>query len=182
MRRAKKTKPKAVAAAGVADSTSMVEPSPPPPPEHATSPAPPPAPVPPAAVLVEAPAAHVQVQAQPKKRGRPPDTWLQIQQKKLKKMEDAFKSAERDCALKLEKAEQRLNEMYTIEKPEPLSLERRRVEKHRKRQRKVDELERAWMEAVEKCEVEKQLRASRHGPQGCAPAPGTADGPPPAAG
>ena len=159
--RPKKKKPAAVAAAAVADSTSVMELAPPAPPECAPSPPPAPAPAPPAAV--PAAVASASLQAQPKKRGRPPDTWLQTEEKKLKKMELAYLSAEADRMAKIEENDRYLDRTYTIDKPWPLSLERRFLEKMQKRQRKIDELQRIWLEAVEAFEAEKQRRAVRAG-------------------
>ena len=164
MRRPKKTKPTAVAAERVTDSIRMEEPGPPAPPEPA--PAPPPAPVP-AAVIAPAHAA-VQQEPPPKKRGRPTDTWFQIEEKKLKKLEGAYLSAERDRLAKIDEHYKYLDRMYphdwssTKQPPEPPpSLQKRFQDKMAKRQRKVDKLESAWQEAAENFEFEKRFRLSQ---------------------
>ena len=165
MHRPKKTKPTAVTAAGETEFTRVEEPDPPTPPESA--PTPPPAHVPAAAPTATPQLVHAA--AQQKKRGRPPDTWLQIEEKKLKRMEAAYLSAERDRVAKIEEHDQYLERTYghTLHWPEPQmppqSLEKRFQEKMEKRQRKVNELESAWLQAVEKFEAEKLRRAVDQG-------------------
>ena len=135
----------------------MEEPDPPTPPESA--PAPPPAPVPAAA---PAPPLQVLAMAQQKKRGRPPATWLQIEEKKLKRMEAVYLSAERDRVAKIDEHDQNRTYGHTLHWPEPQmppeSLEKRFQEKMMKRQRKANELESAWLQAVEEFEAEKLRR------------------------
>jgi len=58
-----------------------------------------------------------------------------------------------------------LNRTYTIDNPEPLSLERRFNEKMAKRQRKVEQLKCVWLEAADALEAEKLRRAVSEGAQ-----------------
>ena len=158
MRRPMKKKPTAVEAvvtAAVADTITEsppVEPISPAPPECAPSPASAPAPVPPVPRML-------------KKRGRPPKALWQLEETKIKRMRDAYLSAEADCVNKTEAARNnayhRLYGPFDIKNPRelPKSIEARIQEKYEKRRRKADELETAWQNAAEQLEVQKRLRA-----------------------
>lgn len=80
-------------------------------------------------------------------------------------MEDAFRSVERDRLAKIVAHDEYLNRTYTIDNPEPLSLERRFNEKMAKRQRKVEQLKCVWLEAADALEAEKLRRAVSEGAQ-----------------